>query len=136
MSLDHFQDILDFHTKFGVPLAPKHSLLEGEALKFRLDFLQEELDELRKAHEEGNLEDAVDALIDLEVVLLGTSQFMGISKEAYEEHWEEVHRANMSKVRCTDASESKRGTSLDIRKPDGWTAPDHGPIIEKYTLPM
>jgi predicted HAD superfamily Cof-like phosphohydrolase len=133
MSQNHYQDILDFHTKFGVPLAPTHTLLEGEALKFRLDFLQEELDELRKAHEEGNLDDAVDALIDLEVVLLGTGQFMGISKEAYEEHWEEVHTANMAKERCTDASQSKRGTSLDIFKPKNWAAPNHGPIIEKYS---
>lgn len=133
MSQNHYQDILDFHEKFKVPLAPKHTLLEGEALKFRLDFLQEELDELRKAHDEGNLDDAVDALIDLEVVLLGTGQFMGISKEAYEEHWEEVHRANMSKERCTDASQSKRGTSLDIFKPPGWSKPSHTPIIEKYS---
>jgi predicted HAD superfamily Cof-like phosphohydrolase len=132
MSQNHFQDILDFHSKFNVPLAPQHSLLEGEALEFRLNFLQEELDELRKAHDEGNLEDAVDALIDLEVVLLGTVQFMGISPEAYQEHWDEVHRANMAKERCTDASQSKRGTSLDIFKPAGWTAPDHAPIISKY----
>jgi predicted HAD superfamily Cof-like phosphohydrolase len=132
MSTNHFKDVLDFHEKFGVPLAPKHTLLEGETLKFRLDFLQEELNELREAHETGNLEDAVDALIDLEVVLHGTSQFMGISQEAYQEHWDAVHEANMAKERCTDASQSKRGTSLDIRKPMDWTAPDHGPIIEKY----
>lgn len=132
MSSNHYKDVLDFHNKFGVPLAPKHTLLEGEALEFRLKFLQEELDELKKAHAEGNLEDAVDALIDLEVVLLGTVQFMGISEEAYEEHWDEVHRANMTKERCTDASQSKRGTALDIRKPEGWIKPSHQPIIDKY----
>lgn len=133
MSNSHYQDVLDFHEKFQVPLAPKHTLLEGEALKFRLDFLQEELNELRKAHEEGNLDDAIDAIIDLEVVLLGTAQFMGISPEAYEEHWDEVHTANMAKERCTDASQSKRGTALDIRKPEGWKKPSHTGIIEKYS---
>jgi len=133
MSNSHYQDVLDFHKKFGVPLAPKHTLLEGEALKFRLDFLQEELNELKKAHEEGNLDDAIDALIDLEVVLLGTGQFMGVSPEAYEEHWDAVHIANMSKERCTDASQSKRGAALDIRKPEGWKKPEHTPIIEKYS---
>jgi predicted HAD superfamily Cof-like phosphohydrolase len=133
MSNSHYQDVLDFHEKFQVPLAPKHTLLEGEALKFRLDFLQEELNELRKAHEEGNLDDAIDAIIDLEVVLLGTAQFMGVSPEAYEEHWDEVHTANMAKERCTDASQSKRGTALDIRKPEGWKKPSHTGIIEKYS---
>jgi hypothetical protein len=48
MSNSHYQDVLDFHEKFQVPLAPKHTLLEGEALKFRLDFLQEELNELKE----------------------------------------------------------------------------------------
>lgn len=132
MKKSHYSDVLDFHTKFEVPLASYPQLLEGEVLKFRLDFLQEELDELRKAHEEANLEDAIDAICDMLVVLLGTAQFMGISENMFQEHWEEVHRANMSKERCTDASQSKRGTSLDIRKPEGWEAPNHGPIIEKY----
>ena len=133
MSNSHYQDVLDFHNKFQVPLAPKHTLLEGETLEFRLNFLQEELDELRKAHEEGNLDDAVDALIDLEVVLLGTAQFMGISPEAYEDHWREVHTANMAKERATNASQSKRGTALDVVKPLGWQKPSHTPIIEKYS---
>ena len=131
--MKHYQDILDFHAKFQVPLADKPTLLQGEALKFRIDFLQEELDELKKAHVDGNLEDALDALIDLAVVLYGTAQFMGFSVEAWGEAWGEVHRANMSKERCTDASQSKRGTALDIRKPKNWVGPNHKPIIEKYS---
>jgi hypothetical protein len=39
----------------------------------------------------------------------------------------------MAKERCTDASQSKRGTALDIRKPEGWKKPSHTGIIEKYS---
>lgn len=128
----HFQDVQQFHAKFQVPLAGDTTLLEGEVLEFRSKFLQEELDEFVKAHDEGNLDDAIDALIDLAVVLYGTAQFMGISSDQWAEHWNEVHRRNMEKERCTDASQSKRGTSLDIRKPAGWVKPTHTPIVEKY----
>jgi predicted HAD superfamily Cof-like phosphohydrolase len=128
----HYQDVLDFHTKFEVPLASTTTLLEGEALEFRIKFLQEELDEFKKAHVENNLEDAIDALIDLQYVLAGTAQMMGISPEQWQEHWDVVQNANMSKVRAQSASESKRGTSLDVVKPFGWTAPNHTPIIQKY----
>lgn len=127
-----YLDVLDFHNKFEVPLSDKPALLQGEALKFRVNFLQEELNELQKAHDDANLEDALDALIDLQVVLLGTAQFMGISHDCWQAAWKEVHRANMAKERCTDASQSKRGTALDIRKPAGWTAPNHTPIILQF----
>lgn len=132
MTQSHYKNILDFHEKFQVPLANSPTLLSGETLKFRIDFLQEELNELKKAHVENNLEEAFDALLDLAVVLYGTAQFMGFSEEAWNEGFAEVHRANMSKVRATDASQSKRGTSLDVVKPEGWQAPNHTPIIEKY----
>ena len=132
MKQTQYKDILNFHEKFKVPLANKPTLLEGEMLKFRIDFLQEELNELKKAHIDDNLEEAFDALLDLAVVLFGTSQIMGFSEEAWNEGWNEVHRANMSKERCTDASQSKRGTALDIFKPIGWQKPNHTPIIEKY----
>lgn len=134
--MKHYNDVLDFHKKFEVPLAPYTKLLEGEALEFRLKFLQEELDEFKKAHDEGNLEDAIDALIDLQYVLHGTAQMMGITPEQWSEHWDVVQNANMSKVRASHAGESKRGTSLDVVKPSGWVAPNHTPIIDKYNPTM
>ena len=127
-----YQDVLDFHNKFEVPLASSTQLLTGEALEFRKKFLQEELTEFGTAHTEGNLEDAIDALIDLVYVAFGTAQMMGISPVQWQEHWDAVQTANITKVRATHAGESKRGTSLDVVKPAGWQAPNHTPIIEKY----
>ena len=132
MQKSHYQDVLEFHQKFEVPLPSTPTLLKGDVLRFRLGFLQEELNELEKAHEDESLEDALDALVDMWVVLCGTIQFLGISEECFEEAWREVHRANLSKERCKDASESKRGSALDIRKPHNFVPPDHAPIIRKY----
>lgn len=127
-----YQDVKDFHTKYQVPLADNVTLLAGDELAFRVKFMQEELDEFVKAHEEANINDAIDALIDLVYVVHGTAQFMGISTEQWQEHWDVVQNANMQKIMVENASESKRGYKFDIKKPAGWVAPDHGPIVAKY----
>ena len=38
--------------------------------------------------------------------------------------WDEVQRANMAKERAKHAGESKRGSALDVVKPEGWVPPD------------
>ena len=133
MSNSHYQDVLNFHKKFGVPLAPKPTLLQGDELAFRIKFLQEELDEFKKAHDECNLEDAIDALIDLVYVAHGSAQFMGISTEQWDAHWSEVQECNMNKERVESADDSKRGYKFDIKKPTNWVGPNHTPIIEKFS---
>lgn len=116
------QDVIHFHQKFGVPVAAEASFLNPEAYGFRVKFLQEELDEFREAHSNGDMHGAADALVDLAYVVHGTAHMMGLPWPML---WMEVQRANITKVRATDASQSKRGTALDIIKPAGWVAPDH-----------
>jgi len=127
-----YKDVLDFHEKYQVPLADKPTLLAGDELKFRAGFLHEELDEFVKAHAENNIDDAIDALIDLVYVVHGTAQFMGISPEQWQEHWDIVQNANMQKIMVESADDSKRGYKFDIKKPAGWQKPVHLPIVEKY----
>lgn len=127
--MSNYQDVADFHEKFGVPVAQEPTLLKGEALEFRKKFLQEELDEFIKAHEENDLEGAVDAMIDLVYVAMGTADFMGIGNERWQACWNEVQRANMTKVRAQSESDSKRGTSLDVVKPAGWVGPNFKEIL-------
>jgi predicted HAD superfamily Cof-like phosphohydrolase len=131
----NFQDVQDFHDKFGIPRASQPTLLVGEALAFRIKFLEEEIREFKEAHEaleagritpDVALELAADALIDETYVAMGTADMMGLP---WDKLWDEVHRANMEKVRATEASQSKRGSALDIIKPDGWVAPDHRPAL-------
>jgi predicted HAD superfamily Cof-like phosphohydrolase len=118
----NYQDVQNFHKKFGVPTATEPSFLGTELYGFREKFMQEELDEFRVACRAKDMEGAADALVDLVSVTLGTADMMGLP---WQELWDKVHRANMSKVRAECAEQSKRGTAFDVIKPAGWTAPDH-----------
>ena len=91
-------------------------------LKFRIDFLQEELDETKKAYETMDGEEIVDGLIDFCVVAIGTLDAFGV--DAYKA-WDEVLKANMSKnVGVKEGRPNPLGLP-DLMKPEGWTAPSH-----------
>lgn len=124
-------DVNEFQTKFAVPMKPEPALLDVDTMEFRMEFLQEELDELDVAYEKGDLAAVVDALIDLEYVLKGTILMMGLGHK-WPELWAEVHKTNMAKVRVgTDLAGSKRKNSLDVVKPPGWKPPDLKRILNR-----
>ena len=93
------EDIWDMHYKFGVHQWIMENIdnkeLMTKFLEFRLQFLQEELDETRAAAVvDGNPQEIVDGLIDLCVVAIGTLDAFGVDPQVA---WDEVHKANMSK---------------------------------------
>jgi predicted HAD superfamily Cof-like phosphohydrolase len=121
MSRDWVKDIFTMHSHYKVH--PVMDNMEPEKLKkfleFRANFLQEELDELKKA---DNADDVVDALIDLCVVAIGTLDAFNI--DAYKA-WDEVLEANMKKeVGIKEGRPNPLGLP-DLMKPSGWTAPSH-----------
>ena len=133
MSTNWVQDIADMHQKYGVnPVVRNFDKDKLEAfLKFRIDFLQEELDEMRNAvanHQASALDtanasdDVVDALIDLCVVAIGTLDAFDVN--AYEA-WDRVHKANMNKEVGVKASRPNPLGMPDLVKPEGWIAPTH-----------
>jgi predicted HAD superfamily Cof-like phosphohydrolase len=61
-----------------------------------------------------------DGIIDLVYVSLGLAYFC---KLPFNEGWQRVHWANMKKVRAERPEDSKRGSTYDIIKPEGWEAP-------------
>lgn len=132
--MSNFSDVAAFHDKYEVPTQTEVALLPDDVAQFRGKFIQEELDEFFKASSEGNLVEAIDALIDIVYVALGTADLMGLSEEQWEAHWAEVQRANMEKVRVASAADSKRGHSFDVKKPAGWKAPDHVKILEQFNV--
>lgn len=118
-------DVEAFQAKFGVPMPSEPAWLEPDAQRFRESFMAEELDEFREACKERDMQKAVDALLDLAYVVYGTALMMGVSPKTWSVGWAEVQRANMSKRRAAHAGESKRGSALDVVKPEGWRGPDH-----------
>ena len=121
------KDIKDFHNKFGIPKVDKPSFLSVDLMQFRIKFIEEELLEFIKAYKQDNLHDAFDALIDLTYVVLGTAYMMGLP---FEDGWNEVHKANMEKIRVENSEQSKRKHSADVIKPEGWVAPDLNKLLD------
>ena len=133
MSMNWVADMAAMHQKFGVnPVVRGFDKDKLEAfLKFRIDFLQEELDEMRKAvvdHQAGKIDaakagdDVVDALIDLCVVAIGTLDAYDVN--AYTA-WNRVYEKNMDKEVGIKASRPNPLGLPDLIKPEGWTAPTH-----------
>ena len=121
-------DVAKFNLKFGLPIGGEPKFLSQEDTSYRVKFLQEELDELAVAVHTRDMAGAADALVDLAYVLYGTVLMMGLGPH-WEALWSEVQRANLSKERVADATQSKRGHKLDVIKPVGWVGPDFGPIL-------
>lgn len=69
-----------------------------------------------------DLIEAIDGLVDLIVVALGTAVEMGIDLDSF---WEEVHRANMAKVGGPKREDGKQ------LKPEGWQPPDHRVVLQR-----
>lgn len=116
-----WRDIEEFHTKFQISQAEIPSFHSDAMMEFRIKFLQEELDEFNEAWVAGDTTKAFDALIDLVYVALGTAY---ICNFPFEEGWQHVHEANMSKRRVRTKSASKRNSEYDIIKPEGWVSPE------------
>ena len=127
MSNNWVKDIAEMHTKYGTNDVVR-SMDKGQLksfLKFRVDFLQEELDELKSASANGMPIDApevVDALIDLCVVAIGTLDAFDV--DAYKA-WDVVHKANMNKEVGVKESRPNPLGLPDLIKPEGWVAPTH-----------
>ena len=121
MSKDWVYDIHHMHSHFGhhEAIDKMDDRMMKKFLKFRIDFLQEELDEMKDA---GNPEDVVDALIDLVVVAIGTLDAFSVNPY---EAWDKVLTANMSKKAGYNPSRPNELGLPDLIKPEGWQAPSH-----------
>lgn len=126
-----------FHIKFNLPNAhtadtrPRH--VAADVAEFRMGFLYEELKELDAGYQACDLAKIADALVDLVYVALGTAQLHGLP---WQELFDEVQRANMTKQRATSVEESKAGTGrghmMDVIKPPGWTPPNIEGVLQRF----
>lgn len=126
MSKNWVEDIEQMQDKFGTLDWVFDNKKDVDKLKsflrFRIEFLQEELDETRNAYKVMDAEEIVDGLIDLCVVAIGTLDAFGV--DAYKA-WDEVLKANMTKsVGVKEGRPNPLGLP-DLMKPEGWKAPSH-----------
>lgn len=121
MSTNWINDIAEMHAKYGVneKVNKFNANKLVDFLQFRIRFLQEELTELQNAQ---SGDDAVDALIDLCVVAIGTLDAFNINSAAA---WDEVLKANMQKEVGIKASRPNPLGLPDLIKPEGWKSPSH-----------
>ncbi len=115
----YLKDIEEFHKKFNYHQRKTPSIPQDntELVTFRIKFIEEELNELKVAIGDNNVANALDALVDMTYVILGTAWLFNLPFDAA---WSEVHKANMKKIR----GKSNRSEHYDCIKPNGWQAPD------------
>lgn len=136
-----FGDNAAMHAKYGVHDAVRNMSVDkmNAHLKFRLDFILEELTETYRAagyvlmsnvqqvDVPANLgpadaEEVVDGLIDTIVVAAGTLDVLDIDSARA---WNEVHAANMDKEVGIKASRPNPLNLPDLIKGPTWQAPSH-----------
>ena len=88
------------------------------------NLIKEEFDELTEANTQV---DALDALIDILVVTIGAIHSMGADGEGA---WNEVMRTNIAKIDAVTGKVRKREDGK-VLKPEGWTAPNLEPYVQK-----
>ena len=123
MSKDWVNDIHTMQTKYQTREWVKNNPDKlREFLKFRIEFLQEELDETQAAYQRKDAEEIVDGLIDLCVVAIGTLDLFGVDAN---KAWGEVLLANMKKEPGVKEGRPNPLGLPDLKKPEGWTPPEH-----------
>jgi predicted HAD superfamily Cof-like phosphohydrolase len=125
---DILKDIDNFHKKYGFEKNEKVNIPDNnELINFRTAFLMEELAEYTNAITKKDTAGVLDALVDIVYIALGTAWLFNLP---FEKAWNEVQKANMSKIRAKDKT-GKRGTKFDVIKPKDWKAPNIEKIIEE-----
>jgi hypothetical protein len=121
---DWVKDIHDMHAFYG--MHEKFADFDDEKkklfLKFRADFIQEELNELKENIDIQNPEEIVDALIDICVVAIGTLDAFEVDSH---KAWNEVLRANMQKQVGVKEGRPNPLNLPDLIKPNDWQPPSH-----------
>ena len=113
---EEYNQVKDFHVKFGSPVSETPVLMTAERAKFRAGFMLEEVQEFIDSE---NIYDQADAMIDLIYFALGTLVEMGVKPK---EIFDIVQKANMSKL-WEDGKARYREGDGKVLKPPEWRDP-------------
>ena len=104
-------EVEEFNTTFGKPNNYEPTIPEEKEWKFVYDFILEELEEYRRACEQGNIIEILDALCDIAYVSIGNGTMLHGLKDKILPAYEEVQASNMSKS-CSSKEEADKTVEL------------------------
>tara|TARA_B100001027_G_C16194745_1_gene297729 strand:+ start:165 stop:536 length:372 start_codon:yes stop_codon:yes gene_type:complete len=93
--MTNFEKVGLFMKTFGQVIKKKPSLGNLETNRLRISLIEEELDELKYAIKENDINEVADALTDILYVTYGAGHAFGINLD---ECFKEVQKSNMSKL--------------------------------------
>ena len=118
-----WNDVRDFHDKFGHPVAEKPVMIDKKRALSRAKWMNEEVAEFLIAED---IYEQADAMIDLMYFALGTMVEMGLEAD---ELFAIVQQANMAKL-WPDGKPHYNPKDGKVIKPEGWEDP--APKIKAY----
>ena len=98
-------DVAEFHKTFNLPVLDKPVIPSMDRCELRLALIEEELQELREAIQQGDLVEVADAFCDIQYVLSGAILEFGLGPKFFD-LFAEVQRSNMSKA-CKSMEEAQ-----------------------------
>ena len=115
-------EVEEFNSTFGKPNNYEPTIPEEKEWKFVYDFILEELEEYKKACEQGNIVEILDALCDIAYVSIGNGTMLHGLKDKILPAYEEVQASNMSKS-CSTQEEAVRTAerrAVEQKEPCHW----------------
>jgi predicted HAD superfamily Cof-like phosphohydrolase len=122
----NFQKVLEFNKAFGVKSnkTVQHEIFDKDPklVQYRLDLIEEEVDELKQAIKEKDMTETVDALADILYVVYGAFTAIGIDAD---QAFQIVQDSNMSKLCKTE--EDAQETVMRYREevPQRYDSPNY-----------
>jgi NTP pyrophosphatase (non-canonical NTP hydrolase) len=100
-------EVEEFNTVMGKDWQNRSTpTIDKKDAEFVINFIQEELDELREAVEQENIQEILDAILDITYVGLGNGALVFGLKDKIWEAYQEVQASNLSKI-CTTLEEAE-----------------------------
>ncbi len=93
--MSNFNKVRTFMKTFGQEVKNRPSFSTDKINKLRIDLIREELDELKEAMDNKDLQEVADALTDILYVTYGAGHAFGIDLDKC---FDEVQNSNMSKL--------------------------------------
>lgn len=130
MSKTTLESVQEFHETYGLPVEDAPTIADAKTNTLRINLLEEEVDELKEALENGDMVEVLDALTDIQYVLDGAYLSFGL-QAVKQAAFDEVHASNMSKL-GEDGKPIRREEDGKVMKGPNYWKPDMAKFVKEY----